>query len=94
MKKQTSSFVWDTKKEAVNIQKHDIDFRTAARVFKDPKRKVYIDSKHSIKEKRFFCIGKVENKIITVRFTWRGSKIRIFGAGFWRKGVVYYEKED
>jgi len=53
-----------------------------------------IDSKHTREEERFFCIGKVEHKIITVRFTYREGKIRIFGAGYWRKGKVFYEKND
>lgn len=86
-----SSFVWDIAKESVNIHKHGVDFITAAKAFKDPKRKIYTDSKHSAKEARFFCIGKVENRILTVRFVYRGEKIRIIGAGYWRKGVKYYE---
>lgn len=94
MDKETSSFIWDPERELFNIYKHGVDFITAARVFKDPRRKIYTDSKHSKKEERFFCIGKVENKIITVRFTYRGGKIRIFGAGYWRKGRGYYEKKD
>jgi uncharacterized DUF497 family protein len=92
--KVSDSFIWDYKKELVNIQKHGVDFITAAKAFKDRKRKIYIDSKHTEKEERFFCIAKVEEKILTVRFTYRGSKIRIFGAGYWRKGNEYYEKED
>lgn len=31
---------------------------------------------------------------LTVRFTYRGSVIRIFGAGYWRKGKVIYEREN
>ncbi len=93
-RKSTSSFVWDLKKELSNIHKHGVDFVTAAKTFKDRKRKIYIDSKHSKKEERFFCIGKVGDKILTVRFTYRKGKIRIFGAGYWRKGERYYEKED
>ena len=88
------NFIWDPDREQVNIRKHGMDFDTAAQVFKDPKRKVYVDSRHSVKEERLFCIGKVGNKIVTVRFTYRENKIRIFGAGYWRKGKVYYEKKD
>jgi len=88
------SFVWDSARELVNIHKHGIDFDTASKAFKDPKRKIYVDSKHSLKEERLFCIGKVGNKIVTVRFTYRDDKIRIFGAGCWRKGRIYYEKKD
>ena len=32
--------------------------------------------------------------MLTVRFTYRTSKIRIIGAGFWRKGKNIYEKEN
>ena len=87
-------FVWNAEKELANIDKHGIDFSTAALVFRDSKRKVFTDSKHNSSEKRFFCIGKIDKKIVTVRYVFRQGKIRIFGAGFWRKGVRYYEKED
>jgi len=39
---EKSSFIWHPKKEAINIRKHRVDFYTAARAFKDPKRKIYI----------------------------------------------------
>ena len=55
------SFVWDSAKEADNIHKHGVDFIAASKAFKDPNRKIYTDSKHSAKEERFFCIGKVGN---------------------------------
>ena len=88
------SFIWDRHKELANIKKHGVDFTTAAKAFKDAKRKIYIDSRHSKHEERFFCIGKIYDKILTVRFIYRHNKIRIFGAGFWREGRYYYEKEN
>lgn len=94
MDKIFGSFIWDEKKELANIGKHSVDFTTACKAFKDAKRKIYIDSRHTKKEERFFCIAKVEGKILTVRFTYREGKIRIFGAGYWRKGRWYYEKEN
>jgi len=93
MDKIFGSFVWNRTKEKANVRKHKVDFSTAAKVFKDPHRKIFVDEKHSQKEKRFFCIGKVGSRILTVRFIYRHGKIRIFGAGYWRKGVKYYEKE-
>lgn len=92
--KISGSFIWDQRKELANVKKHGVDFTTAAEAFKDAKRKIYIDSRHSKHEGRFFCIGKVDEKILTVRFIYRQDKIRIFGAGYWRKGRDYYEKED
>lgn len=94
MEEDSSSFTWDFEKELTNIYKHGVDFITASKVFKDPKRKIYIDSRHSEKEERFFCIGKAGKGVLTVRFTYRNGKIRIIGAGYWRKGERYYEKKD
>ncbi len=93
MQDNISSFIWDYGKELENIVRHGVDFATAALAFKDPKRKIYTDSKHSLTEERFFCIGKVNGRVMTVRFTYRFEKIRIIGAGYWRKGVKYYDKE-
>jgi uncharacterized protein len=92
MIQRRSDFIWDPQKEQLNIHKHGVDFTTAAKAFADPQRKIYIDSKHSAREERMFCIGKVEGKILTVRFIYREGKIRIIGAGYWRKGNGYYEK--
>ena len=47
MEEKHSSFVWDFEKELLNIAKHGVDFTIAAQAFKDPKRKIYIDEKHS-----------------------------------------------
>jgi uncharacterized DUF497 family protein len=53
------------------------------------------DITHSTaEEERPYAIGKVERGIIMVRFTYRDNKIRIFGAGFWRKGRREYEKRQ
>ena len=52
------------------------------------------DLNHSVDEKRYYCLGEVSGGILTVRFTYRSSKIRIFGAGYWRKGKKIYEKEN
>lgn len=93
IRRRTSSFVWDSQKERSNIEKHAVDFNLASKAFCDPKRKIYTDSRHSKDEPRYFCIGKVNQKIITVRFTYRNDKIRIIGAGYWRKGRKYYEEK-
>ncbi len=88
-----SDFIWDLGKEALNVQKHGVDFKTASRAFLDPERKILLDKKHSQFETRYFCIAKINERIINVRFVYRENKIRILGAGFWRKGGKYYEEE-
>ena len=94
MDRHFGSFVWDTKKEAANVRKHEVDFETAARAFKDPNRKIYTDEKHGQAEERLFCLGRISGKVLTVRFTYREGRIRIYGAGYWRKGRYHYEQTD
>ena len=88
-----SQFIWDPFKEIENILKHGVDFKVAQLAFEDPHRRITHDARHSRKEDRFFCAGKVGDKILTVRFTYRENQIRIIGAGYWRKGKVLYEKK-
>ena len=52
------------------------------------------DEIHSQTEDRFYCFGEVDGGVLTVRFTYRASVIRIIGAGYWRKGKVIYEREN
>ena len=42
-----------------------------------------------VDEDRFYCFGRLGEGIATVRFTYRDQVIRIFGAGYWRKGKRY-----
>lgn len=85
-------FEWDERKNLINRTKHGIGFETAQRAFLDPDRVIAEDVDHSRDETRYFCFGEVDGAIVTVRFTWRRRKIRIFGAGYWRKGKSIYEK--
>jgi len=88
-------FEWNEKKNSENIKKHGISFDFAKKVFLDNNRILAKDLDHSTeKEIRYFCFGKVENEVITVRFTYRNETIRIFGAGYWRKGKKEYEKQS
>jgi len=85
-------FDWDENKNQQNIEKHGVSFEEAIKVFYDPKRLTLFDAGHSLTEDRYFCIGKVEDNIITVRFMIRNGLIRIIGAGYWRKGRKRYEE--
>lgn len=73
---------------------HGISFFEAQKAFLDPNRIIAEDVDHSKTEKRYYCFGKVGSAVITVRFTYKGLIIRIFGAGYWRKGRKIYEKEE
>ena len=86
-------FEWDEKKDRQNQQKHGVPFALAQHAFGDPDRVIAEDAGHSQIEKRYYCIGKVDGGIMTVRFTYRKSRIRIIGAGYWRRGKdIYYEE--
>lgn len=89
-----TAFEWDIAKNKTNIEKHNIDFETAQYAFADHKRVILRDVTHSNNEERFYCVGRIDEAIVTVRFTMRDHKIRIFGAGYWRKGKEIYEKEN
>jgi uncharacterized protein len=87
-------FAWDPAKARENQAKHGVSFAAAQLAFADRRRVIAEDSTHSATEKRYFCFGWVGEGILTVRFTYRGRVIRIFGAGYWRKGKRVYEREN
>lgn len=86
-------FDWDPAKDDENQRKHGVSFSLAQYVFADPQRVIAKDVTHSQTEERFYCFGEVEGGVLTVRFTYRASVIRIIGAGYWRKGKTIYERE-
>ena len=85
------SFEWDATKDAENRRKHGVTFGEAQLAFLDPGRVIARDITHSRSEDRYYCFGRVADRILTVRFTYRAKMIRIFGAGYWRRGKVIYE---
>ena len=89
-----TSFEWDEEKDKKNQAKHNVSFLLAQHAFLDPNRVIAEDINHRAKEERYYCIGHVGDGIITVRFTYRGNVIRIYGAGYWRKGRKIYEKQN
>ena len=82
-------FVWDSDKEKINIRKHKLSFKVAARVFLDENAYDDFDKKHSDDEERFKIIGKIDG-ILAVIYTEREDKNRIISARIAEKE----EKED
>ena len=91
-----TSFEWDESKNILNQEKHGVSFYEAQTAFLDVNRIIAEDLGHSDVEKRYYCFGlnQDQTKILTVRFTYRSNKIRIFGAGYWRKGKKAYEQAN
>ena len=88
------TFEWDDAKDRLNQAKHGVPFALAQYAFFDNHRVIAEDLEHSDSEQRFFCFGTVGDGVMTVRFTWRESRIRIIGAGYWRKGKAIYEQQN
>jgi hypothetical protein len=92
--KTPDKFEWDSSKDLLNQDKHGVSFDEARKAFEDPDRLIVKDTTHITAEERWFCVGDIGKGIVTVRFTYRGSRIRIFGAGYWRKlRKEYLEKK-
>lgn len=88
-------FEWDTRKDRINEAKHGVSFTRAQEAFFDANRVIAKNTKHSTRQdQQFFCFGKVRNRVLTVRFTMRDGKTRIFGTGFWREGKEQYDQRD
>ena len=88
-----TDFEWDADKDVENQRKHGVSFALAQEAFLDPQRGWHAISPIA-RLKRYYCFGRVEAGIITVRFTYRDKVIRIIGAGYWRKGKRIYEQEN
>ncbi len=89
-----TGFDWDPGKHQENQAKHGVRFAKAQLAFADPIRVIAEDRSRSSGEERFYCFGEVEGGVLTVRFTYRDDVIRIFRAGYWRKGKRIYEREN
>ena len=60
-------FIYDSRKGALNRQKHGISFETAAYVFLDSLRLDFEDSRHStLDEERWITIGLVKDVLTVV----------------------------
>ena len=90
---QSGVFVWNLRKEANNVLRHGMNFSEASLAFQDRRRLILEDQIHSAEERRYFCVGEVMGRVATVRFTYREGRIRIFGAGYWRKWRKLYEEK-
>ena len=88
------TFEWDEEKDKENQEKHGVSFAVAQQAFLDPCRLIAEDVKHSSEEDRFYCMGRVAEGVLTVRFTYRGQIIRIYGAGYWRRGRTIYDDQN
>ncbi len=81
-------------KDRLDRAKHGDLLRLGASGLLRSSRVIAEDLAHSGGERRYFCFGEVVGGVMTVRFTYRAGSIRIFGAGYWRKGKKIYEQQN
>ncbi len=61
-------FVWDRRKNQVNIDKHGLDFADAVRVFENPLL-VNLDDRQDYGEERWIGIGLLDMRVVVIVFT-------------------------
>jgi len=73
-------FEWDETKARINLEKHKVSFLTAATIFLN-ERLERIGDREEYGELRWIALGRVDDEVYRVVFTWRGeSLIRLIGA--------------
>jgi uncharacterized DUF497 family protein/predicted DNA binding CopG/RHH family protein len=87
-----SDFEWDSAKDEVNRAKHGIGFELAQQAFLDPLRVIAEDLGHGGGEQRYFCFGRVEDAVMTVRFS--GQAIGAREGRFMKKPTERYSKGE
>jgi uncharacterized DUF497 family protein len=86
-------FEWDAVKESENIRKHGFAFADAVEAFLDPNGFALRDEKHSKTETRHYWVGRLTSGVVvTVRYTRRAGKVRIFGCAKWRNFRRLYDE--
>lgn len=74
-------FEWDQANFNKNLLKHNVSNEEIEQVFWDDQKKIFVDSKHSLTEKRHILLGKTfENRVLFIVFTIRKNKIRVISA--------------
>jgi uncharacterized DUF497 family protein len=77
-------FEWDARKNVANVEKHGINFGEALKVFSDPDALIF-ESNRRAEEIRYLIVGRVDDMLLTVVFTFRGAGVRIISARRARK---------
>ncbi len=59
-------FEWDPAKEKANARKHNVSFRRATTVFRDPNQLSIYDDEHSDREDRWVTMGIDDSGVLRV----------------------------
>jgi uncharacterized DUF497 family protein len=76
-----TSYEWDPRKAAVNLEKHGVSFHEAASVLADPQSVTFPDPDHSLSEERSFTVGVSRSgRVLMVAHADSGDDTRIISA--------------
>lgn len=82
-------YIWDRRKNKVNIEKHGLDFTDAYKVFESPML-VGADDREDYGEDRWIGIGLMDSRVVVIVFTELDKNtIRIIS---FRKATTYERK--
>jgi len=84
------AFEWDKDKAASNLQKHEVSFEAARRIFDDAFALDRLDASMDYGEDRFAITGLVNCVVLTAIYTERDERIRLISA---RKATKHEEVE-
>ena len=83
-------FIWDRRKNKLNIKKHGLDFADVHKVFESPML-AGIDSRVEYNEERWIGVGLMEDRVVIVVFTEpEEDTIRVIS---FRKATAYERKK-
>jgi uncharacterized DUF497 family protein len=72
-------FEWDAAKNEANLRSRGFDFAHAARIFDGPTLEMD-DERADYGERRIWAIGRADDEILFVVYTWRNGVRRIISA--------------
>ena len=70
-------FDFDPAKDEANRFKHGLPLAFGRRVFDDPFHQIVQSFRPIDGENRFKAVGRVEDRLITTVYVWRGERIRL-----------------
>lgn len=73
-------FEWNRNKAALNLQKHQVPFEYATRIFLDPGRLDLVDDRRDYGEERRLVLGRIEGRVFAVSYTPRNETLRLISA--------------
>ena len=77
---QDDDFEWDDAKGAQNLANHGVSFEAARLVFDDPFAVAREDRRQDYGEDRYVVLGMVQDRLLVVAYTLRGTRVRIVSA--------------